>query len=66
MTKQEKIKKLIEMQKSFLEKEQREGVSMREYFLPAEGSELHNYREEYRNTAMEVVKDAHKDVGSSG
>ncbi len=66
MTKQEKIKKLIAMQKNFLEKEKREGVSMREYFLPEEGSELHSYREEYINTAMDVVADAHKEIGSKG
>lgn len=65
MTKQEKIRKMIEMQKNFIDKEQRDGVSMQEYFLPAEKSDLHDYREDYMSLAMEVVDDAHKEVGSS-
>ena len=66
MTKQEKIRKLIEMQKRFIEKEQCEGVSMQEYFLPEEESALHDYRREYMDLAMEIVGEAHKEVGSKG
>lgn len=64
MTKQEKIKKMIEMQKKFIEKEQVSGVSMEEYFLPDKKSELKGYRDDYIKLAMEVVEDAHKKVGS--
>jgi len=64
MTKQEKIRKMLEMQKRFMEKEQRDGVSMKEYLSPSEGSSLDNYREEYTKLAMELVDDAHGEVGS--
>ena len=64
MTKQEKIKQLIEMQKKFIEKEQNTGVSMQEYFSPDEQSELHGYSEDYMKIAMEIVDDAHQEVGS--
>ncbi len=64
MTKQEKIKQLIEMQKKFIEKEQNTGVSMQEYFSPDEQSDLHGYSEDYMKIAMEIVEDAHQEVGS--
>jgi len=64
MTKQEKIKQLIEMQKKFIEKEQTEGVSMQEYFKPSEESELHGYSDDYMKIAMDIVEDAHQEVGS--
>ena len=64
MTKQEKIKQLIEMQKKFIEKEQVTGVSMQEYFSPDEQSDLHGYSEDYMKIAMEIVDDAHQEVGS--
>ena len=66
MTKQEKIKNLIEMQKRFIEKEQCEGVSMQGYFLPGENSALNNYRKDYMEVAMDIVKEAHEEVGSKG
>lgn len=64
MTKQEKIRKMLEMQKRFMEKEQSDGLSMEEYLSPSEGSSLGNYREEYMKLAMEIVDDAHGEVGS--
>ena len=64
MTKQEKIKQLIEMQKKFIEREQNTGVSMQEYFTPDEQSDLHGYSENYLKIAMEIVDDAHQEVGS--
>ena len=64
MTKQEKIKQLIAMQKKFIEKEQTAGVSMQEYFKPDEQSELHGYNEDYMKIAMEIVDTAHQEVGS--
>ena len=64
MTKQEKIKKMLEMQKKFISKEQQSGVTMEEYFTPDKGSTLQGYREEYMKLAMEVVEDAHEEVGS--
>ena len=64
MTKQEKICKMIEMQKKFIEKEHASGVTAKEYFVPAGDSPLKDYREEYVRLAMEVVDDAHEEVGS--
>ena len=64
MTKQEKIKQLIEMQKKFIEKEQTEGVSMEEYFNPDDASELSGYNEDYMKIAMDIVDQAHQEVGS--
>ena len=64
MTRQEKIKQLIEMQKKFIEKEQTEGVSMEEYFNPDDASELHGYNEDYMKIAMDIVDQAHQEVGS--
>ena len=65
MTKQEKIKKMLEMQKKFIEKEHQGGVTMKEYFTPDGDSVLKNYRQEYGKLAAEVVDDAHKEAGSS-
>lgn len=62
--KQEMIKKMIEMQKKFMELEHKSGVSQEEYFAAAEGHALHNYRQEYRDLAMKVVDMAHEDKGS--
>ena len=64
MTKQEKIKKMLEMQKKFISKENKNGVTMEEYFVPGDNSELQGYREEYLKLAMEVVDEAHGEVGS--
>ncbi len=64
MTKEEKIRKMLEMQKKFIDKEHHGGVTMKEYFVPGGDSPLQGYREEYMKLAMEVVDDAHKEVGS--
>ena len=64
MTKQEKILKMLEMQKKFISEEHRNGVTMKEYFTPGDDSPLKDYREEYMKLAMEVVDDAHEEVGS--
>ena len=63
-SKQDKIKKLLEMQKKFIELDRAQGISAEEYFTPEEGSDLDGYRQEYMKTAMEVVDDAHKEKGS--
>ena len=64
MTKQEKIKKMLEMQKKFITQEHQSGVTMKDYFTPQDSSVLKGYREEYMKLAMEVVDDAHDEVGS--
>jgi type II secretory pathway predicted ATPase ExeA len=64
-SKQDKIKKLLEMQRKFIDYEHEHGVDPMEYWAADEGHPLHGYRQEYLKLAMEVVDDAHKEVGSS-
>ncbi len=63
-SKQEKIEKMLELQKKFIELEQSGEITAEGYFVPKEGSDLDGYREEYSKLAMEVVEDAHKEKGS--
>lgn len=62
--KQERIRKLLEMQKKFIEYEQSGELTAQGYWFPEDGSELDGYKEEYMKIAMEVVDDAHEEVGS--
>ncbi len=64
MDKQEKIKKMLEMQKMFIAYEREHGVEAEDYFVGQEGHALHNYRQEYARLAMEVVDMAHEEKGS--
>ena len=63
-SKQDKIQKMLEMQKKFIELEQSGEITAEGYFVPKDGSDLDGYREEYSKLAMEVVDDAHKEKGS--
>ncbi len=63
-SKQEKIARMLEMQKKFIELEQSGQVTAESYFVPEPGSDLDGYREEYMKLAMEVVDEAHEDKGS--
>ena len=63
-TKQEKIEQLLEMQRRFIALDREKGVGMDEYFLPDEDSQLSNYRQDYMDCAMDVVKLAHEEKGS--
>ena len=63
-SKQEKIKKLLEMQNKFIELEQQGEVTAQNYWAPEEGSELHGYKEDYMKLAMEIVEAAHEEKGS--
>jgi hypothetical protein len=63
-SKQDKIKKMLEMQKKFIELDRSRGVSAEEYFTPEDGADLDGYRQEYMKLAMEVVNDAHEEKGS--
>ncbi len=64
-SKQDKIKKMLEMQKKFIALDRERGVSAEEYFMPGDDAELSGYREEYSKLAMDVVDDAHKEKGSA-
>ena len=63
-SKQDKIKKMLEMQKQFIALDRARGVSAEEYFTPEEGAELNGYRQEYMELAMDVVEEAHQEKGS--
>lgn len=62
--KQAMIKKLIEMQKQFIDYEHKNGLDPQDYYAPAGGHELDGYKEEYSDIALEVMNIAHKEVGS--
>ena len=64
MTKQDKIKQMLEMQKKFIAYEQSKGVEAQDYFTPESGHELDGYRQEYMKLAMEVCDMAHEEKGS--
>ncbi len=63
-SKQDKIKKMLEMQKKFIEMDRAHGITAEEYFTPESGAELDGYRQEYSKIAMEVVDEAHTEKGS--
>jgi hypothetical protein len=62
--KQDLIKKLLEMQKKFIEIEQTEGVSMEDYFIADEGHPLYHFRQDYMDLANKLVDMAHAEKGS--
>ena len=64
MTKAEKIAKMLEMQKKFMDYEHKNGVEPKDYYTPESGHELDGYRQEYMKLAMEVCDEAHTQKGS--
>lgn len=58
------IKKMIEMQKQFIEYEHQHGVELNDYYQPAPGHPLENYRQQYRDLAMKLLDTAHEEKGS--
>ncbi len=58
------IKQMLEMQKEFIAFEQKNGVDMKDYYVPEEGHPLYQYREKYSALADEVNALAHADKGS--
>ena len=62
--KQEKIKKMLEMQKAFMAYEHEHGVDPETYYTAQEGHPLHNYRQQYQDLANDVCDMAHADKGS--
>ena len=63
-SKQDNIKKMLAMQKKFIKLDRAQGVSAEQYFTPESGSELDGYRQDYVQTAMQVVEQAHAEKGS--
>ncbi len=62
--KQDIIKKLMDMQKKFIEYEHQNGVKQEDYLLAPEGHPLHHYKDEYQKLANQLVDMAHEEVGS--
>ena len=62
--KQELIKKLLEMQKKFIDYEHANGVEMKDYFAADEGHMLKGFRQEYQALANQLVDMAHTEKGS--
>jgi hypothetical protein len=62
--KQELIKRLLEMQKKFIDYEHANGVEMEDYFAGDESHPLHNFRQEYTDLANKLVDMAHAEKGS--
>ncbi len=63
-SKQEKIRELINMQKKFIELEQQGEITAQSYWTPKEGTDLDGFKEKYMKIAMQVVDNAHEEVGS--
>ncbi len=62
--KQEMIKRMLELQKMFIEYEHTHGLDPEDYFAPKPDHPLANYRAEYAELATKVVDAAHEQVGS--
>ncbi len=62
--KQANIKKMLEMQKMFMNLEHESGVDSETYYAAPAGHALHNYRHEYQQLAMEVCDLAHAEKKS--
>ena len=63
-TKQDKIQALIDMQKTFVAYEHKNGLDPQDYYAPQSGHELDGYKEKYHDLAMEVMNIAHEEKGS--
>lgn len=62
--KQEIIRKMLELQKKFIEYEHANGVNPADYFHPGEGHALDGYRQQYQALANRLVDMAHEEKGS--
>ena len=62
--KQQLIKRMLEMQKKFVEYEHGHGVDPADYWNPPPGHPLHKYREEYNELASKLVDLAHAEKSS--
>ncbi len=62
--KQEIIRKMIELQKKFIDFEHANGINPADYFHPAPGHMLDGYRQQYQELANRLVDIAHEEKGS--
>jgi hypothetical protein len=62
--KQDLIKRMLELQKKFIDYEHEHGLEMKDYYTPQPGHPLEGYRQEYAELATKVVDLAHSEAGS--
>lgn len=62
--KQDLIKRMLELQKKFIDYEHQDGVDPFDYYTPKPGHPLEGYRQEYAELANKVVDLAHAEAGS--
>ena len=62
--KQDLIKKLLKMQKKFIDYDQANGVEMEDFFAAEEGHPLYHFHQEYMDLANKLVDVAHAEKGS--
>ncbi len=62
--KQDMIKRMLELQAKFRELEAKDGIDPFDYYTPAAGTFLEEYRKEYQDLATKVVDLAHAEAGS--
>ncbi len=62
--KQEIIRKMLDMQKKFIDYEHANGVDPKDYFAPDAGHDLDGYRQQYQELATRLVDMAHAEKGS--
>jgi hypothetical protein len=62
--KQDLIKRMLELQKKFVEYEHGHGLDPADYWNPPPEHPLHDYREEYAKLAAKLVDIAHEEKGS--
>ena len=62
--KQDLIRKMLEMQRKFIEREHAGGIDPQEYYAPEEGDDLDGYQKAYTEMANRLVELAHEEKGS--
>lgn len=62
--KQDLIKRMLELQKKFIDYEQQNGIDGFDYYTPPAGHPLEGYRQEYNDLANKVIDLAHGEAGS--
>jgi len=62
--KQELIKKLLEMQKKFIDYDHEKGVEVVDYYVSDESHPLHDFSKKYMALANQLVDVAHEEKGS--
>ena len=58
------VARMLELQKKFIDYEQKNGLDLQDYYTPAAKHPLEGFREEYDNLAKDLVDLAHAEVGS--